>query len=93
VLSREGLTHLFVAGHGLEGPVHSLLRGANDRGFECLLVTDACSAFTPDCRDAAASMVCMSGGIFGAVGTTDAVVTALAPSCTPSPPPNPEEVP
>ena len=89
VLRREGLTHLFVAGHGLEGPVHSFLRGANDRGFECLLVTDACSALTPDCRDASASMVCMSGGIFGAVGTTDAVVATL----TPSPQPIPEEVP
>lgn len=78
VLRAAGRTHLLVAGHGLEGPVHSLLRGANDRGFECLLVTDACSALTPDCRDAAASMVCMSGGIFGAVGTTTAVVAALS---------------
>lgn len=77
LLRRTGRTHLLVAGHGLEGPVHSLLRSANDRGFECLLVTDACSALTADCRPAAASMVCMSGGIFGAVGTSNHVLTAL----------------
>lgn len=78
VLRGGGRTHLLVTGHGLEGPVHSLLRGANDRGFECLLLTDACSALTADCRDASASMVRMSGGIFGAVGTTAAVLDALA---------------
>jgi hypothetical protein len=85
VLHGSDRTHLLVGGHGLEGPVHSLLRSANDRGFECLLVTDACSALTEDCRDASASMVCMSGGIFGAVGTTAAVLDTLASLDTPLP--------
>jgi nicotinamidase-related amidase len=86
-LRQRGCTHLFVAGHGLEGPVHSLLRGANDRGFECLLVLDACSTLTEDCREAAGSMVCMSGGIFGAVGATHDVLAALdaAVPSTPNP--------
>ncbi len=35
--------HLLVCGLGLEGPVHSTLRSANDRGLECLLVIDACA--------------------------------------------------
>jgi len=79
LLRDEGRTHLVLAGHGLEGPVHSTLRSANDRGFECLLVADASSPLTTDCGAAAESMVCMSGGIFGAVGDVDAVVSALAP--------------
>jgi biuret amidohydrolase len=79
VLRGLGRTHLVLAGHGLEGPVHSTMRSANDRGFECLLVADAASTLTVDCVDAASSMVCMSGGIFGAVGDTDAVLDALAP--------------
>jgi nicotinamidase-related amidase len=72
-----GVTHLLVAGHGLEGPVHSTLRSANDRGYECLLVVDACSPLVPDLAGAARSMVEMSGGIFGAVGTTADVLAAL----------------
>lgn len=79
LLRAEGRTHLLVAGHGIEGPVHSTLRSANDRGYECLLVVDACSSLTGDLADASAKTVTMSGGIFGAIGTTDAVVAALSP--------------
>lgn len=78
LLRRAGRTHLLVAGHGLEGPVHSTLRSANDRGYECLLVTDACSSLDIDLAEAAAKTVTMSGGIFGAVGTTGPVLDALA---------------
>ena len=68
---------LLLVGHGLEGPVHSTMRSANDRGDECLLVTDACTALSPDLAASAASQVCMSGGIFGAVATTAAVLAVL----------------
>ncbi|HWH32076.1 MAG TPA: isochorismatase family protein [Egibacteraceae bacterium] len=68
---------LVLAGYGLEGPVHSTLRGANDRGLECLLVTDACTSTDQGLRDAAARTVTMSGGIFGAVGDTASVCAAL----------------
>jgi nicotinamidase-related amidase len=65
-----GCTHLAMAGFGLEGPVHSTLRSANDRGYECLLLADACAAVGEETRKGALSTVTMSGGIFGAVGTT-----------------------
>lgn len=58
---------LVIAGWGLEGPVHSTLRAANDRGFECLLVPDASIAIDPSLVRNARSMVEFSGGIFGAV--------------------------
>lgn len=77
LLRRAGRTHLLVAGLGLEGPVHSTLRSANDRGYECLLVTDACAPLDDGLAGAAAHTVTMSGGIFGAVGTADAVLAAL----------------
>jgi len=64
-----GCTHLALAGFGLEGPVHSTLRSANDRGYECLLLADACAASGEQTRRGALSTVTMSGGIFGAVGT------------------------
>lgn len=78
-LRAAGVTCVLLAGHGLEGPVHSTLRSANDRGYECLLVADACSCVVPDLRGPALSTVTMSGGIFGAVATTAAVLAALRP--------------
>lgn len=79
-LRAEGRSHLLVCGYGLEGPVHSTLRSANDRGYECLLVADAAPSLDPTLRAAAVSTVNMSGGIFGAVADVAAVVAALQPS-------------
>lgn len=78
LLRAERRTHLLVAGFGLEAPVHSTLRSANDRGYECLLVTDACAPLTDDLTPGALSSVTMSGGIFGALGTSTAVRTTLS---------------
>jgi nicotinamidase-related amidase len=77
LLRRTGRTDLVLAGWGLEGPVHSTLRAANDRGYECVLVPDASVAVDPELAYAAASMVEFSGGIFGAVAETEALVSAL----------------
>lgn len=84
-LRAEGRSQLLVAGHGLEGPVHSSLRSANDRGLECLLVVDACSSLQPDLVAGATSSVCMSGGIFGAVGRSADVAAALHAVSPPRP--------
>jgi biuret amidohydrolase len=78
VLWSEGRTDLLVCGRSLETTVHSTVRRANDRGYECLTVADACSVVDPAVRAGAISSIEMSGGIFGAVGTTDAVESALS---------------
>ncbi len=78
VLRRRGADHLVLAGSGLEGPVHSTLRSANDRGYECIVALDACSAVDPSLTPRAVSMIEMSGGIFGAVATTDQILAALS---------------
>lgn len=77
VLRSLGRDQLLFAGRGFEGPVHSTVRRANDRGYEALTVSDACVALDPTMRTASISTIEMSGGIFGAVGTTDAVLTTL----------------
>ncbi len=77
LLTRAGRDLLLVAGYGLEAAVHSTLRGANDQGWECLLVADACAPVNAELSAAAVSMVLMSGGIFGAVGEVDHVCAAL----------------
>ncbi len=53
------------------------MRDANDRGYECLLVLDACVPIDPDLVTASVSSIEMSGGIFGAVGTSADVIAAL----------------
>jgi hypothetical protein len=69
---------LLLTGVGLETCVHSTMRSANDRGYECLLVLDACLAYDDDLVASSRSQVEMAGGIFGAVGTTDNVIAAYA---------------
>ena len=78
VLRSGGRDLLLCVGLGLEAAVHSTMRSANDIGYECLLIVDACAPLVPELVPAAISMVEMSGGIFGAVGTTTPVLAALA---------------
>ena len=77
VLRANGRTDIILAGWGLEGPVHSTLRAANDRGYECLLVADASTPLDPDLVSGSCEMVRFSGGIFGAFAGTADVVAAF----------------
>jgi biuret amidohydrolase len=83
LLRAHGRTDLLLAGWGLEGPVHSTLRAANDRGYECLLVGDASVAHDPTLTFAALDMVRHSGGIFGAYANAQEVLDALSQIPTP----------
>ncbi len=77
-LRAAGRTHLLMAGFAAEITVDSTLRGANDRGFECLVLTDAVAPVSVEVGAHALASVTMSGGIFGALGTSSAVLDALA---------------
>lgn len=68
---------VLLAGAWLETSVHSTMRSANDRGYECLLVLDACTAYDASLVAASRSQIEMSGGIFGAVGLSADVLTAI----------------
>jgi len=78
-LRAAGRDRLALCGYGLEGPVHSTLRSANDMGYECLLLTDACAPLEPELRHAAIETITMSGGIFGAVAPSAAFLDAVSP--------------
>jgi hypothetical protein len=77
-LRQAGIERLLLVGAWLETSVHSTMRTANDMGFECLLVVDACAPGDPTLTANSVSMIEMSGGIFGAVGATARVVEAYA---------------
>jgi nicotinamidase-related amidase len=69
--------HLLICGLGLEGPVHSTMRSANDRGLECLLVIDGCAPLDATLAGPGVRIIEMSGGIFGAVADSEAVLAGL----------------
>src|SRR3546814_10000875 len=76
VLRQARIERLLLVGAWLETSVHSTMRTANDMGFECLLVVDACAPGDATLTANSVSMIEMSGGIFGAVGATARVVEA-----------------
>ena len=78
VLVAEGITQLLVTGVTTEVCVHTTVREANDRGYECLVVSDCVGSYFPDFQKVGLEMISAQGGIFGWVADTSAVLPALA---------------
>jgi biuret amidohydrolase len=77
VLRQRGISNLVLAGITTDVCVHTTLREANDRGYECLLLSDCCAATDPGNHLAALKMVTMQQGVFGAVADSTALREAL----------------
>jgi len=78
ILHAQGITHLLIGGVTTEVCVQSTMREANDRGYECLLVTDCAASYFPQFHDAVVEMVVAQGGIVGWAAPLAAVEAALA---------------
>jgi biuret amidohydrolase len=64
-LGERGITHLVFAGVTTEVCVQSSMREANDRGYECLLISDATESYFPEFKAATLAMIAAQGGIVG----------------------------
>jgi nicotinamidase-related amidase len=80
ILRARGIAQLILAGVTTEVCVHTTLREANDRGFECLVLEDGTASYFPAFHRAALEMACAQDGIFGWVAPSAAVISALTPA-------------
>jgi nicotinamidase-related amidase len=78
VLRNADITHLVFTGITTDVCVHTTMRDANDRGYECLLLSDCTGATDVGNYDAALKMVTMQGGVFGAIAPSQAFLDVLA---------------
>ena len=77
LLRTSGIENIVLTGITTDVCVHTTMREANDRGFECLLLEDCCGATDRSNHDAAINMIKMQGGVFGTVSNSETLVSQL----------------
>ncbi len=78
ILAARSVATLLVCGVTTEVCVHTTVREANDRGYRCLVVSDACGSYIPAFHAAGLAMIVAQGSIFGWVSDSHRVVAAIA---------------
>ncbi|QKD84870.1 cysteine hydrolase [Thermoleptolyngbya sichuanensis A183] len=79
VLQRNRIQNIILVGVTTDVCVHTTMRDANDRGYECLLLSDCTAATDYGNHLAALKMIKMQGGVFGAVSDSRSFIEAIAP--------------
>lgn len=77
ILRAQGITHLMFSGCTTDVCVHTTLRDACDRNFQCLTIGDACASGDTYAHEAALHMVGVEFGVWGCLTDSAAVLDAL----------------
>jgi nicotinamidase-related amidase len=77
LLKRANVQNIVLTGITTDVCVHTTMREANDRGYECLLLTDCTAATDYGNYQAAIKMIQMQGGVFGAVSDSESFIKAI----------------
>lgn len=77
LLHRKGIQNIALAGITTDVCVHTTMREANDRGYECLMLSDCTGATDYGNYEAALKMIKMQGGVFGAVADSKAFIKGI----------------
>jgi nicotinamidase-related amidase len=78
ILRDRGIKTLMVCGVTTEVCVNTTVREANDRGYECVVLSDCVGSYYPEFQKAALAMIKAQGGIFGWVSDSKRALAALA---------------
>lgn len=78
LLRTLGVRNLILTGITTDVCVHTTMRDANDRGYECVLLSDCTGATDAGNHAAALKMIQMQGGVFGAVAESAALISLLS---------------
>ena len=77
LLRNNAIDALIVCGVTTEVCVHTTIREANDRGYRCVALADACASYFPEFHRMGLEMIKAQGGIFGWVSDASAFSDAL----------------
>ena len=73
----RGIRNIMLSGITTDVCVHTTMREANDRGYECMVLSDCTGATDYGNHLAALKMIKMQGGVFGAVAESAAFIPAI----------------
>lgn len=84
VLRTRGINALIVTGVTTEVCVHTTVREANDRGFNCLVPADCVGSYFPEFQRVALDMIKAQGGIFGWVSDAACTIAGIGAGHSPT---------
>lgn len=77
ILQHRGVETLIVCGVTTEVCVHTTVREANDRGYQCIVPGDCCGSYFQEFHEVGLRMIQAQGGIFGWVSDSKKLAAAL----------------